>query len=164
MSQFQFGNFENRGVGSLFFKNVPISIIFAIFCNIAFIKNLWNSKMSQRSEGGRVNPNWDIVPNFLDFLFWRLPFIFLILDGVWGVFLIQTFLKNRHHPPVFIISKLKFGHLFFSTPPTILFSFSFNLFESWDSFIQHFYIYPPTHQTWPKIHLSQPQLNSLNIT
>ena len=26
MSQFQFGNFENRG-GSLFFKNVPISII-----------------------------------------------------------------------------------------------------------------------------------------
>jgi len=27
MSQFQFGNFENRGGGSLFFKNVPISII-----------------------------------------------------------------------------------------------------------------------------------------
>ena len=26
MSQFQFGNFENRGGGSLFFKNVPISI------------------------------------------------------------------------------------------------------------------------------------------
>ena len=35
-------------------------------------KNVWNSKMSQRSEGG-VNPNWDIVPNFLDFLFWCLP-------------------------------------------------------------------------------------------
>ena len=27
VSQFQFGNFENRGGGSLFFKNVPISII-----------------------------------------------------------------------------------------------------------------------------------------
>ena len=40
MSQFQFGNFENRGGGSLFFKNVPISIIFAIFCNFAFIKNV----------------------------------------------------------------------------------------------------------------------------
>ena len=40
-----------RGGGSTFFKSVP------------------NSKMSQRSEGGGVNPNWDIVPNFLDFLF-----------------------------------------------------------------------------------------------
>ena len=33
------------------------------------------SKMSQIQKcpkgrkGGRVNPNWDIVPNFLDFLF-----------------------------------------------------------------------------------------------
>ena len=36
-------------------------------------RNVPNSKMSQRSEGGGVNPNWDIVPNFLDFLFWWLP-------------------------------------------------------------------------------------------
>ena len=28
--------------------------------------------MSQKWEGGG-NPNWDIVPNFLAFLFWRLP-------------------------------------------------------------------------------------------
>ena len=26
-------------------------------------------KMSQMSKGGGVNPNWDIVTNFLDFLF-----------------------------------------------------------------------------------------------
>ena len=33
MSQFQFGNFENRGGGlySVFFKNVPISIVYLIF-------------------------------------------------------------------------------------------------------------------------------------
>ena len=120
MSQFRFGNFENRNKnvpisiwkfwkqrgGSLFFKNVPISIIFAIFCNFAFIKNVWNSKMSQfgqkgggstffknvpnskmsqRSEGG-VNPNWDIVPNVLDFLFWCLPlksapYCWVVLDS-----------------------------------------------------------------------------------
>ena len=41
----------SEGGGSTFFKNVP------------------NSKVSQRSEGGEVNPNWDILPNFLDFLF-----------------------------------------------------------------------------------------------
>ena len=39
-----------------------------------FFKNVPNSKMSQRSEGGGVNPDWDIVPNFLDFLFWWLPY------------------------------------------------------------------------------------------
>ena len=71
MSQFQFGNYENRGGGSLFFKNVPISMIW--WCNLqyylykkcltfknvpiwseggsTFFKNVWNSKMSQRSEG-----------------------------------------------------------------------------------------------------------------
>ena len=42
------------------------------------IKNVWNSKMSQRSEGG-VNPNWDIVPNFLDFLFWWLPLLIIVI-------------------------------------------------------------------------------------
>ena len=37
------------------------------------------SKMSEIQKypkgrrGGGVNPNWDIVPKFLDFLFWRLP-------------------------------------------------------------------------------------------
>ena len=41
-----------RGGGATFFKNVP------------------NSKMSQRSEGGGgANHNWDIFQNFLDFLF-----------------------------------------------------------------------------------------------
>ena len=42
---------RREGGGSTFFKNVP------------------NSKMSQSAEGGGFNPNWDIVPNFLDFLF-----------------------------------------------------------------------------------------------
>ena len=52
MSQFQFGNFENRRGGSLFFKNVPISIILQLFCIFTFIKNVWNSKMSQFGQRG----------------------------------------------------------------------------------------------------------------
>ena len=35
--------------------------------------------------GGGVNPNWDIVPNFLDFLFWRLPLQFEPLKNNIGV-------------------------------------------------------------------------------
>ena len=140
MSQFQFGTFENRGGGSLFFKNVSIrnspqtpskirriNLLFWYFLkerclflclpediyfhfdlfewnlafsdanrpfrmpvrgvsrhqnslnfkNVsnrseggggsAFFKNVSNSKMSQMSEGGGVNPNWDIFPNFTVF-------------------------------------------------------------------------------------------------
>ena len=42
------------------------------------------SKMSEIQKcpigrrGGSVNPNWDIVPNFLDFLFRWLPLLLLI--------------------------------------------------------------------------------------
>ena len=72
MSQFQFGNFENRRGGSLFFKNVPISIwefwkqreglyfskmsqfqLFdSVFCNITFIRNVWNYKCPNLVRGG----------------------------------------------------------------------------------------------------------------
>ena len=35
-----------------------------------FLKNVPNSKnVPKVGRGGGVNPNWDIVPNFLDFLF-----------------------------------------------------------------------------------------------
>ena len=58
MSEIQKCPYLARGWGATFFKNVP------------------NSKMSQRSEGGGgggVNPNRDIVPNFLDFYFDASP-------------------------------------------------------------------------------------------
>ena len=93
MSQFQFGNFENRGGGSLFFKNVPISIILQLFCNITFIrnvwkskmsefdprggsaifKNVWNSKKSEISDGGGVKPIWEFFPKFFRFFFMMAP-------------------------------------------------------------------------------------------
>ena len=99
MSQFQFGNFENRGGGLYFSKMSQLQLFDSVFCNITFIRNVWNSKMSQFGQrgGGQhfskmseiqkcpkgrrgVNPNWDIVPNFLDFQFWCL-FISEILGG-----------------------------------------------------------------------------------
>ena len=81
--------FENRGGGHYFSKMSQSQSFDSVVCNITFIRNVGNSKMSQfgqrggstffknvpnsktseRSEGGVVNPNWDIVPNFLDFLF-----------------------------------------------------------------------------------------------
>ena len=42
------GILKTEGRGLLFFKNVPISIIFAIFCNIAFIKNYETYNRSAR--------------------------------------------------------------------------------------------------------------------
>ena len=35
----------------------------------AFFKKCLKFKNVQNVGGGGVNPNWDIVPNFLDFLF-----------------------------------------------------------------------------------------------
>ena len=84
-SQFQFGNSKNLGRGLNFSKMYEFQLLFdSVVCNITFIRNVWNSKMSQFGQRGGVNifqkclkfknvPNWDIVPNFLDFLFWRLP-------------------------------------------------------------------------------------------
>ena len=70
--------------GSQFFKNVWISIILQLFCNITFIRNVWNSKSSEFDprggvgsfqkvlkfkkfwiiRGGGVKPNWEFFPNF----------------------------------------------------------------------------------------------------
>ena len=55
MSQFQFGNFENRGGGVYFSKMSQFPLFDSVVCNITFIRNVWNSKMSQfgqRGEGG----------------------------------------------------------------------------------------------------------------
>ena len=73
MSQFQL--FDSVFCNITFIRNVWNSKMsqFGQRGGSAFFINVWNSKMSQRSKGGGVNPNWDIVPNFLDFLFWRLP-------------------------------------------------------------------------------------------
>ena len=65
----------------------------------AFLKNVWNSKMSQfgqrggqhfskmseiqKCPKGRRGTNWDIVPNFLDFLFWCLPLGYVRLNWGW---------------------------------------------------------------------------------
>ena len=100
MSQFLFGNFENRGRGLYFSKMSQFLLFDSVFCNITFIRNVWNSKMSQfgkrggvnifqkcpkgrKAEGGGVNlnPNWDIVPNFLDFLFLHLPLHIYVEQG-----------------------------------------------------------------------------------
>ena len=40
-----------------------------------------------------------------------------ILDGVWGLLLIQTFLKNWEPPLIFEVSKLKLGLYFLFCPP-----------------------------------------------
>ena len=41
MCQFQFGNFENRGVGGLYFSKMSQFQLFdSVFCNIAFIRNV----------------------------------------------------------------------------------------------------------------------------
>ena len=78
-------------VGGLYFSKMSQFQLFdSVFCNITFIRNVRNSKMSpfgQRGGGqhfskmteiqkcskgqreGGVSPNWDIVPHFLDFLF-----------------------------------------------------------------------------------------------
>ena len=47
-------NLVREGGVSTFFKNVKMSEI---------------QKCPKGRRGGGVNPNWDIVPNFLDFLF-----------------------------------------------------------------------------------------------
>ena len=54
-SQFQFGKFAHPGGGSQFFKNVPISIILQLFCNITFIKNVGKSKISEFDPRGGVS-------------------------------------------------------------------------------------------------------------
>ena len=94
-----------REVVCIWLKNVPISIIFAIFCNFTFTKNAWNSKMSQRSEGGGVNPIWDIVPNVLDFLFWRLPLLIVMCVQLqrmpiylFSLFVFYVMLNTNHCP------------------------------------------------------------------
>ena len=46
----------------------------------------------------------------------KSSFILPILDGVWGLFLIQTFLKNRD-PPLFQNSQIEIGTFFFNPPP-----------------------------------------------
>ena len=41
MSQFQFGNFENRGGGGLYFSKMSQFQLFdSVFCNITFIRNV----------------------------------------------------------------------------------------------------------------------------
>ena len=52
MSQFQFGNFENRGGGLYFSKMSQFQLFDSVFCNITFIRNVWNSKMSQFGQRG----------------------------------------------------------------------------------------------------------------
>ena len=99
MSQCQFGNFENREAGLYFSKisQFQLFAIFQKCPNLVGGEGgePHFSKMSEiqkcpnlvRGEGvnifqkypkfknvpkvgrGEVNPNWDIVPNFLDFLF-----------------------------------------------------------------------------------------------
>ena len=83
----------------------------------------------------------------------KSEFILLISDGVWGLFLIETFLKNRDPPSVFKCPKLKlrhfwvflfghchiFSHFFLVTPPLnklvfIKFFFSFNTRSSFNLF------------------------------
>ena len=44
---FNLGTSSIQGGGSQFFKNVPISIILQLFCNITFIRNVGKSKMSE---------------------------------------------------------------------------------------------------------------------
>ena len=82
MSQFQFGNFENRGGGLYFSKMSQFQLFDSVVCNITFRRNVRNSKMSQFGqrggqhfskmsqmlEGGGVNHNWDIVQIFSFFL------------------------------------------------------------------------------------------------
>ena len=48
-------------------------------------------KCPKGRKGGGVNPNWDIVPNFLNFLFWHLPLEYLIISFTTRV---QTNFKN----------------------------------------------------------------------
>ena len=40
MSQFQFGNFENRGGGLYFSKMSQFQLFDSVFCNITFIRNV----------------------------------------------------------------------------------------------------------------------------
>ena len=56
MSQFQFGNFENREGGGLYFSKMSQFQLFdSVFCNITFIRNVLNSKMSRFGKRGGVN-------------------------------------------------------------------------------------------------------------
>ena len=52
MAQFQFGNFENRRGGLYFSKLSQFQLFDSVFCNITFIKNVRNSKMSQFGKKG----------------------------------------------------------------------------------------------------------------
>ena len=53
--------------------------------------------------------------NFIE----KSMFILGILDGVWGLLLIQTFVKNCDPPPsIFEVPKLKLGLYFFHFDPT----------------------------------------------
>ena len=88
MSQFQFGNFENRGGVSIFQKCPNLNYFafilqFHLYKKCLKFKNvpIWSEggvnifqkcpkfKNVPKVGRGGVNPNWDIVPNFLDFLF-----------------------------------------------------------------------------------------------
>ena len=48
-SQFQFGNLKNLGGGGLNFSKMSD---FQLFCNITFIRNVWNSKSSEFDPRG----------------------------------------------------------------------------------------------------------------
>ena len=89
------GILKTEGGGHYFSKMSQSQSFDSVVCNITFIRNVGNSKMSQFGQrgggqhfskmsqiqkcpkfknvpnvrGGGVNPNWDIVPNFLAFLF-----------------------------------------------------------------------------------------------
>ena len=89
MSQFQFGNFENRGGGVSIFQKCPNLNYFAIILQFCLYKKcmklkkvpIWSEggvnifqncpkfKNVPKVGGGRVNSNWEIDPNFLDIQF-----------------------------------------------------------------------------------------------
>ena len=77
MAQFQFGNFENREgglyVSKMFQSQLFDSVVVSQFGQRGgggqhFSKLSQIQKCPKGLRGG-VNPNWNIVPNFLDFLF-----------------------------------------------------------------------------------------------
>ena len=51
-SQFQFGNLKNLRGGLNFSKMSEFQLFDSVVCNITFIRNVWNSKMSQFGQRG----------------------------------------------------------------------------------------------------------------